>query len=310
VYSGVTRSYEYKQRLLDFIKRAYGIKPLEITPAKRGFYGETWRLQTADADFFVKLVYPAAHRGIYESSFPVIKHLCDHGIDFISRVVPSINGALSARFDGAALGVFDWINGENMETDDTKIPEYRMLARVYAVPSGGLRIRQEDFSGNSAGKFFRQWEGLHDKQLLSLLEKNRSKLEHRAERLRHFSALCQSDTAGFFITHGDAGGNLMRDGNRYFIVDWDYPLLAPPERDAWVMCSRDWAREAFQNALAQNGIAHILRKERLAYYCYYFFFFYLAAYLDGFTRFDTAGEIEAYIDGWIEASIQYADAVF
>ena len=102
----------------------------------------------------------------------------------------------------------------------------------------------------------------------------------------------------------------MRDGNRYFIVDWDYPLLAPPERDAWVMCSRDWAREAFQNALAQNGIAHILRKERLAYYCYYFFFFYLTAYLDGFTRFDTAREIEAYIDGWIEASIQYADAVF
>ena len=307
MYSSITRSEEYKHLLLAFIKREYGIEAVDITPAKRGFYGETWRLSTVNASFFLKLVYPAVHKGIYESSFSVIQHLCNHGIDFISRIVKTKNGDLSAHFNDAVLGIFDWIDGEHIETDATKIPEYQMLAKVYTVPSNEVHIFHEDFSGNCADKFFTQWNVLNDEQLLALLEKNRDKIQHRAERLKHFAKICKGDTAGFFITHGDAGGNLIVNGDKYFIVDWDNSILAPPERDAWVMCSRDWAREAFHNALRQNGISHTLRLERLAYYCYYYFFFYLTAYLDGFTQTDTVQEIEDYLDSWIEESIKYAD---
>jgi Ser/Thr protein kinase RdoA (MazF antagonist) len=307
LYSNIPRSEEYQHRLLEFIRQEYGISAARLTPAKRGYYGETWRLDATTSSYFLKLVYPAAHQAIYERSFSIIQYLCDHGIDFISRIVNTKDDDLSTRFDGAILGVFDWIDGENRETDATKIPEYHMLAKVYAVPSGGVPILREDFSGNSADTFFEQWKALDNIQIHSLLEKNRAKLEHRAKRLKYFAELCRGDTADFFITHGDAGGNLMVNGDRYFIVDWDSPILAPPERDAWVMCSRDWARDAFHNALCQNGIRHTLRLERLAYYCYYFFFFYLTAYLDGFTQTDTVREIEEYIDGWIEGSIQYAD---
>ena len=307
MYSSIIRSEEYKLLLRGFIKHEYGIESVDITPAKRGYYGETWRLNTVNAGYFLKLVYPAVHRGIYESSFPIIRHLCDHGIDFISRIVKSKNGGSSAHFDGAVLGVFDWIDGEHIETDATKIPEYQMMAKVYTVPPDNIPIPHEDFSGKSADRFFEQWNALNDEQLLSLLEKNRTKLEHRAERLKYFSDKCKGDTAEFFITHGDAGGNLIVNGGKYCIVDWDNPMHAPPERDAWVMCSRDWARDAFHTALRQNGILHTLRLERLAYYCYYFFFFYLTSYLDGFTLTDTIREIEEYIDGWIESSINYAD---
>ncbi len=310
MYSNIPRSEEYRQRLLEYIRQEYGIRAAALAPAKRGYYGETWRLDAANGGYFLKLVYPAAHQVVYERSFPVIQHLCDHGIDFISRIVKTKDGSLSTRFDGAMLGVFDWIDGENIETDVTKIPEYQMLARVYAVPCCGVPIVREDFSVTSAEKFFERWNALDNTQIGSLLENRRGKLEHRAKRLKYFAGLCQGDTAKFFITHGDAGGNLMVNGDRYFIVDWDNAVLAPPERDALVMCSRDWARGAFSNALRQNGIRHTLRSERLAYYCYhFFFFFYLAAYLDGFTETDTVREIEEYIDGWIADSIQYADAI-
>ena len=305
MYSKVRRSKKYISRLCEFIRVEYQIVPVALTPAKRGFYGETWQLEAANKNYFVKLDY-SPHKKIYKRSFPVIEHLCKNGINFISRIVNNANGELCTQFESAVLGVFEWIDGENMETDATKIPEYNMLAKVYTIPSGDIPIPHEDFSDKNADKFFKQWKALNDKQLLPMLEKNRTKIEHRAEKLKKFAKLCQNDTSGFVITHGDAGGNLMVSGDKYYIVDWDYPLLAPPERDAWVMCSRDWARDAFQNSLRQNGIEHTLRPERLAYYCYDYFFFYLTAFLDASTQADV---VEEYIDGWIEGSFEYADKI-
>jgi hypothetical protein len=216
------------------------------------------------------------------------------------------DGKLYAQFDGAVLGVFDWIDGENIQNEKTKIEEYKMLAKVYTVPSCGISIPHEDFSGNTAVKFFKQWSELKDEPLRSLFEKNRAKIEHRAARLQRFSGLCRGDTTDFYITHGDAGGNLIESGDKYFIVDWDNPIFAPMERDAWFCMSWEWAMTAFYDSLRENGIRYTLRPERLAYYCYDFFFFYLNAYLDAHTQSDT---IEEYIDGWIAESFRYADAI-
>ena len=306
MYSDIIRTDEYKHRLLSFIKSEYGIDSATITPAKRGFYGETWRLESADTRYFVKIVYATEHQDIYKRSFPVIRHLCDHGIGFISRIIKTKDGNFSKQFDSAILGVFDWIDGELIETDATKIPEYQMLAKIYTVPVHGVSIHCEDFSARSTDRVFEQWCALKDKKVISLLEKSRSKIEHRAKRLKLFAERCKDDTTNFFITHGDAGGNLIVNGDNYFIVDWDYALLAPPERDAWVMCCKNWAMDAFHEALRHNGIQHTLRPERLAYYCYNYFFFYLAAFLDASSNADT---IEQYINGWIEESFRFADGI-
>ena len=241
MFSNVSRSDEYKKLLCEYIQSEYGIIPISITPAKRGFYGETWRLDSENYSYFLKLDYSPL-QGIYEQSFPVIEYLCNHGIDFISQIVKTKNGGLSTRFDSAILGIFNWIDGEHIETDETKIPEYNMLARVYQVPIvNGVIIPREDFKSKCADKFYAQWAVMDDERINSLLEQRRAVFEHRANRLRLFSEKCNGDMTGFVITHGDAGGNLIKDGDRYFIVDWDDPILAPPERDAWVMCNRDWA---------------------------------------------------------------------
>jgi thiamine kinase-like enzyme len=306
VYSSVIRSEKYKSRLAGFIQTVYGIETVNIAPAKRGFYGETWRLNTEGDSYFLKLVYPAEHRAVYERSFPIIQHLCDNGIEFISRIVKTTAGRLCSRFDGAVLGVFEWIDGENIQNEKTKIAEYQMLARVYTVPVHSLSIPHEDFSGNSAVKFFKQWDALQDRQLLSLFEKNHAKIEHRAARLKTFSRLCGGDVSGFVLTHGDAGGNFIASSGKNYLVDWDNPLFAPPERDAWFCMGWEWAMTAFHSALKENGIDYTLRPERLAFYCYDFFFFYLNAYLDASTQADI---VEEYIDGWIAESFTYADGI-
>ena len=310
MYSDVIRSDEYRQQLLDFIRQEYEIEGIGISSTKRGFYGETWKLSTTDDSYFIKTVYSAVHKPVYENSFPVIDRLNCYEIDFVSKIVKTSRGQLSTHFDGAVLGVFDWIEGENRQDDDTKIREYRMLAKVYTVPTAGLCIPKEDFSARSAEIFFAQWESLSsDLPICTLFERHRDRIEDRAKRLRLFSQRCKNDRSSFFITHGDAGGNYIVSKEKDYLVDWDNPMLAPPERDAWFCMQWDWARKAFHETLRQNGIDYSLRPERLAYYCYHMFFFYLNAYLDRFTHTGITQGVEEYMDCWIEESFQFADTI-
>ena len=306
MYSDKIRDEEYRNNLLKYINCEYGIAAKYITPAKRGFYGETWKLSASNADYFLKVVYAEEHKPSYERSFPVIRHLCDHGIYFINKIVKTTLGCLYTTFDDAIVGLFDWIDGDNIQNEATKIEEYKMLAQVYTVPAYGIDIAREDFTTKDADEFFERWSRLDDKQVLTLLEKNCMKIEHRAKRLQIFSDLCRKDKNDFVITHGDAGGNFISNGNASFIVDWDSTKLAPPERDAWFCVHWDWAMAGFRDALNQNGIGYELRNERFAYYCYWFFFFYLNAYLDAHTDVVT---IEDYIDGWMADNVKWADAV-
>ena len=294
---------QYINLLSDFVYREYNLFAISIVPAKRGFYGETWRLDTLNDRYFLKLVYLTAHQSIYERSFSVIEHVCRHGIDFISKIVKTKDSQLFARFDGAILGVFEWIEGENLETDATKTHEFELLAKVYTVPVCDIQIPVEDFSGKSAITFFEQWKATSDTQILSLFEKNQVVLKYRAERLHYFADLCKSDTSDFFITHGDAGGNFIVSGEKHYIVDWDDSILAPPERDAWVMGFQDWAQCLFNDKLHQNGINYNLRQERLAYYSYYMFFYWLT----WLARCSPPEEIEAFFHEYGSERIEYAD---
>ncbi|NLG23746.1 MAG: phosphotransferase, partial [Clostridiales bacterium] len=200
----------------------------------------------------------------------------------------------------------------------TKVLEYQMLCRVYALSGPGLDIPAETFSAGSADAFYRQWahlaasprDGAAD--ALALLENRRPIFDARRRRLAEFSARCRSDGAHFYITHGDAGGNVILDGERCFLVDWDDAMYAPPERDAWFCLHWDWAMAAFAEALAQNGLNYALRPERLAYYCYHWFFHYLTLYLATFFEAGSrglAGELSGYLGGWIEDNLRYADSL-
>jgi Ser/Thr protein kinase RdoA (MazF antagonist) len=317
MYSKLDRDAAYTDGLLSFIRREYSFAPVSITPAKRGYYGETWRLNTAVRSYFIKLDYSAAHKDLYERSFHIMEHLANHGIDFISRIVKTADGRLSARYDRAVLGVFDWIDGENIQNERTKIAEYQMLARIYTVPYEGLTLPREEFSTESSDLFYKQWNRLkcdNTSHILDLLEKHRELLRYRAERLKRFSKLCAADKSHFYITHGDAGGNVIVSAERYFIVDWDTPTLAPPERDAWFCLYWDWAIAAFNNELQKNGITYTLRTERLAYYCYHSFFLYLTEHLDTYFGIgDRNGAVtehlSEYFNSWIEEEIKYADKI-
>jgi hypothetical protein len=236
--NNVERGSDYINRLADFIYRKYNINAASLTPAKRGYYGETWKLETAGMNYFIKLDYFSRHQRLYQNSLTVVNYLCNNGIDFIGRVVSSCGGTLFTYFDSAVLGVFDWIDGENIETDETKPAEYQLLCKVYPLTKQGFDIPSVEFSNTKALLFYDKWEKLKNMQpneantaVKAMLEKQSEPLLHNAERLTYFASVCEKDTSGFYLTHGDAGGNFFTGKNRNYIVDWDEVMYAPLERD-------------------------------------------------------------------------------
>ena len=130
MYVAPSRDAAYKRELLRTIEEIYGIAGRQLLPASSGYYGETWKLCTAEESFFLKLDYLPYHQAIFERGLSVVAYLCSQGLDFVGEVVPTKEGKLSASFHGAVLGVFRWLEGENVETDATKAPEYQLLCQV------------------------------------------------------------------------------------------------------------------------------------------------------------------------------------
>ena len=321
MYNQVKRDKTYISHLEKVLLNKYGIVVTAIEPAKRGFYGETWKVSTVDARYFVKIVYAPAHKPTYENSFFVLDYLKEQGITFISEIVRTRSGQLSTTHDSAILGVFKWVDGENIENDFTKILEYKMLGKIYTVPTAPIskKLRKDCFSTKSAKDFYKYWELLKKRtsdaasaRVSKVLEERHDLLIHRRKRLAIFSSLCEKDLSDFYITHGDAGGNVITNGTSLWMVDWDDPRLSAPERDAWFCMNIPSAMEVFHSALQENQIAYTLRKERLAYYCYHSFFYYLNENLEAFFELSIENmdeKIVEYFDGWVEKKLLYADTL-
>ena len=93
-------------------------------------------------------------------------------------------------------------------------------------------------------------------------------------------------------------------------MDWDDPVLAPPERDAWFCMDRAWAMETFAQALRGGARLHP-QPDRLATTipqlygtCRVLVPFYDLPHLRGALLRGLP-----YFDGWIMNSRAYVDAI-
>ena len=89
-----------------------------------------------------------------------------------------------------------------------------------------------------------------------------------AEYLR-LSTLCKAEAGDFVITHGDAPGNvLVRSSEDIYLIDWDNVLLAPPERDMWIMDHFPEFLDGYQSARHHYAASANMRSFFI--YKYYF----------------------------------------
>jgi thiamine kinase-like enzyme len=313
VHGHTIRDERYVEAFRQFIIAEYGIDAVRISPAKRGYYGETWKVEALGSAYFAKVVYPAAHKSKYRRSFPVVERLTSSGIENIPPLLKTNKGKLCSDFDGAVVGVFKWLDGDNVQNEDTRIPEYKILSKVYTVSAKGLDIPQQVFDAQAAQTLRDNLKRLDNGEVQSFFKLHADKIECYANSLANLSKRIAKLKTPRYITHGDAGGNIIAgtDG-QYYLVDWDNPILVPPERDAWFCLHRTCATSAFNSALHENGIDYTLNFDIMAFYCYYFWFDYLNLYLE--TYFESGDvniirEIKAYLTGWITDNMDFAEKI-
>ena len=322
MYGRVKRDIEYIMELKKFIEKTYGFMILEIKSAIRSFYGETWRLDANDGkSYFLKLDYATRHKDNFRLSLPILDYLARTGVENISTVVKTLDGKLYKKYDRAILALFDWIESVRMKNDETTKNEFLILAKIYKLPYDNLVINTEDFTAHCLDTFDELLMELrndanegHYSKLLKEIDERKSILFPRITKLKNLAKKCRKDFSNFFITHGDPQENIIVSENGYYLIDWEHPLLAPPERDAWTFLNSDNDLDAFTKALHEVGINYKFKRERLEYYCYYSFFRYLneiiKAYYDLPQMEDEAAfQIIELFDGWIEDTIWFTESI-
>ncbi len=307
MFSKTYRDKPYIIELKRFIEEEYDISITSITPADRGYYGETWRIDCDGFSLFAKLIYYKKHTIHYIDSFPILKFMNDSGLTNVSRIVKCKDNRLYTRFGEGVLGVFKFVEG--IHTEDYPLYDlFYNLTLIYKLDPSPIKIKREDFNLDYLDDYLSMTHTLNqikqDKtanqtlidDLLQLLQQNSCLTDRYAKRARQFADLCKDDHSDFRITSGDVGGNVIVNGEIFTIIDWDYILLAPIERDTW-MYMQDYNQIVLlDKVLEEQGINYKIKNERLAFYCYRTFFYYLCEYINGFLHLDSEKRISLFKD--------------
>jgi spectinomycin phosphotransferase len=258
----------------DLLAREYGISPVAIKGAPRGFVAETHTVQSPDGRrFLVKLIPRSSRLAGMTRGLSVLEELHALGIDTVSHPVRARDGRLTAEIDGRILIVFDFIEGRagtasdwqfSPSSFDYDFDQYvALLARIHqATPRIQSAIPREDFRLPWAAEFERLLERVHRERPSTTVQADLRRLVQRhrdqmtadwsvlltlAQACRQSGRVSNPPLPSLVITHGDALGDnvIVGSDGRLYLIDWDEVMLGPPERDTWFYLNDAAPAEAF-----------------------------------------------------------------
>ncbi len=190
------------------------------------------------------------------------------GLSFAVAPLRTRGGAVLLRLSGGyALAVYPHVDGVSGSFGDALTPVEAteltgMLCALHSVPHtavAGLGVEDFAIPGRAdleaaigAAAYAPRWDGPYGERVRMLL------VRHRADVLRLLAehdrlvAAAGDQSGRWVLTHGEPHpGNLIRTGDGLVLVDWETALLAPPERDAWLVEAR--SAGALDDYAARSG---------------------------------------------------------
>ena len=185
------------------------------------------------------------------SALETARALADSGASFVVAPVSTGDGSILRRIGGEfAIAVYPFVAGCGREFGDALSPADRrvilpLITAVHNAPASVRRhARPDDFALPGGGVLRRaldeltvRWDGgPYGERARRLLARQASPLERLLRHRDQLAEQARNQPARVVLTHGEPHpGNLIQAASRWLLVDWDTTLLAPPERDLWLL---------------------------------------------------------------------------
>ncbi len=225
----------------------YGIRVCQLAdlPLGADANAAVYRATADDGrSYFLKL----KHGPFDETSVRLPKLLSDRGIAQIIAPLTTRTGTLYTHLDAFTVILYPFVEGHNgyeVDMSERHWVEFgSVLKRIHtlALPAPlKARIRQETYSPKYRHRVEEFLARIEDDtpndpivvDLMMFLRSKRSETLDLVRRAAEHAQTLQAQSPEYVLCHSDIhAGNILIDINRrFFIVDWDEPIMAPKERD-------------------------------------------------------------------------------
>jgi aminoglycoside phosphotransferase (APT) family kinase protein len=167
----------------------------------------------------------------------------DAGLPFVVAPVPGCGGdVLRLVGEEWALAVYPLVTGQTHDFGDTlaesdRAAVVRLLATLHDVTCESTLAEDFTFPFEPLDGLAVRWEnGPYGERARRLLNRHARDLASLLERRDRLAARGRTRQDRMVLTHGEPHpGNLIRSPAGWLLVDWDTALVAPPERDLWLI---------------------------------------------------------------------------
>ncbi len=177
------------------------------------------------------------------SSLTIPHLLRQNGIPNIAAPLKTLSGQLWSPLGENSAVLYPFVEGENAAHAGLTERQWRefgeTLKAVHAPDiafQAAGQLPRETFDIPSFAKVFEVERAMaaHDlehpaqQQLAALWTERRDRILHAGARARQFGSTLQKANLEFVVCHSDIhAANIMVSGERFYLVDWDSPKLAP-----------------------------------------------------------------------------------
>ena len=241
----------------------WGLAPRSIAYLPVGAGSHHWRLDDAEGrswfvtvdDLDARQSDPSESRTMVfdrlDAALTAARALRDAGAEFVVAPVVAGDGRVLSRLDDRwAVAVYPLVEGETFRGGQAMPAAARLeivglVARLHATAASARPLaRTDDLAlqnrsdleqavGDPAEVF---GTGPHADELVALVEAHTPLVTRMLTSYDRLVADAALHAGRNVLTHGEPhAGNVMRSATGWVLVDWDTTLLAPPERDLWML---------------------------------------------------------------------------
>jgi hypothetical protein len=213
-----------------------------------------------------------------QRAFDTAVALRDGGLDFVVAPIPTVAGETLRRVGPRhTIALLPFVAGHagryGHYEPATHAAVVSMLAELHrATPEVATVSRTIDLELPGRGRLEEALRSVNEvwsggplsEPARQALARHASDVSELLALLDRLAAEVASSRRNWVITHGEPhAANVISDGQRHSLVDWDTVALAPPERDLWILANDD-AGEA--GASYTDATGHTLDQAALDFF--------------------------------------------